>query len=355
MSVIGAGNPSYDGIYTIDQVVKLSGSEYTSHEIKVAEVLNRDNQMLQDAYWMQCNRGTAYIYDKRAKLPKPEWREYNRGVGSDTTDLVRCVDYTGKLASRSQIDEEFIKNLDPAARDRLRWQRINPHITGIGNAIESAFFYGKNTEEIIVDNTVNVMVQGLDRLDSTRYENVYDAGGTGNNLTSIYLVQWGATGVSMLYPENGNGKMISHEDRGIHQVQDQDGKYYFAYVDVFEGNFGVCITNEKSVARICNIDLTAAAGAPGYLDVNLIRKAQTYLASDSSLRTVIYANKETVLDLEIKLADKPNTYFMPNNGGGFGTPVFVFYGTPIKKVDAIKLNETKVTSTAVAPVRKAEK
>lgn len=82
-----------------------------------------------------------------------------------------------------------------------------------------------------------------------------DMGGTGDNLTSIYLVKWGRQFCKYIYPKGAKGMGVNRDDRGIQDIEAPDGKGKMpAYVNYFSAEYGLTMGYENSFIRLCNID-----------------------------------------------------------------------------------------------------
>lgn len=339
------------GRLSLTDVLKSAGcSEF---ELRIATNLDRENAVLQDAYWQACLRGKLHLYEKITKLPRPEMQYFNKGVSGDKGDSVILTETCGQLGNRCEIDERFLRDLNAHQKSRLRENRTKPYIEGMGQALESGIFYGNGTDKIRINDT-DIIMKGLDRLDSTLCSNVYSCGGknTEQSLTSFYIIQWGVGNVSMLYPELQESKPIRHIDKGLEKVVDKDNKPYYAYVDIFESNFGVCIENERSVARVCNIDLNAKKeGDPGYLDIFKLRSA-LYKMKANGNNAIIYCNSDLRILLE-QLAVKNGITLLPISDV-YNSYVTTFATRPIKISDSIIIGEDEVTNKPITELKSVD-
>jgi hypothetical protein len=87
-------------------------------------------------------------------------------------------------------------------------------------------------------------------------ENVIDAGGTGPNLTSIWLVLWGEDSCFGIVPK-GSKVGLSHKDHGEVQLIDENGGKYPGYSDYYSWDGGLVVKDWRSIVRIANIDIDA--------------------------------------------------------------------------------------------------
>jgi hypothetical protein len=104
---------------------------------------------------------------------------------------------------------------------------------------------------------------------TTTGQQIIDAGGTGSDNFSVWLVVWDPNKVRGIYPK-GTKAGLFHEDASDNMaasdgfprgtvLYDASGNPYMGYRDHFEWNCGLSIKDYRYVVRICNIsrsDLT---------------------------------------------------------------------------------------------------
>jgi hypothetical protein len=89
---------------------------------------------------------------------------------------------------------------------------------------------------------------------------VIDAGGTGSDNTSIWIVTWGPNTAHGIFPM-GKISGLQHWDLSAQfpngmRVQDANGNYYQAYVDHFKWECGLTVRDWRYCVRIANIDVS---------------------------------------------------------------------------------------------------
>ena len=102
--------------------------------------------------------------------------------------------------------------------------------------------------------------------------NCLNAGGTGSDLTSIYVVTWGPNTAYMAYPRNSPAG-LQHRDLGEMDVLDESSNPFRAFVDLFQWDAGMVIKHPKAIGRIANIESTGATSI--FDEDDLIRLCST--------------------------------------------------------------------------------
>ena len=323
--------------------------------LATAEVLNKTNVILQDAYVMEGNLPTGHRHGVRTGLPSATWRKFYGGVQPTKSTKVTVDDSTGMLEAYSEMDAA-LANLG-GKREMVRNDEDRAHIEGMSQQMATAMFYD--------DSTVNPeRPTGLQpRFNSTSAANggqIVLAGGS-TTLTSIWVVTWGPGACALIYPK-GSQAGLQVNDKGLVTVEDASGGSNTGRMEAYRTHFkwdvGLVVSDWRWVARVANIDTTALsdAGESGFdgaqLEFRLIDALsllpdyfQPAPASDPNagqmMRPVIYCNR-TIYSALHKLARAATTYTLTHDQFG-GRPVLTFQGVPIRRCDALTNAETVIT------------
>lgn len=313
---------------------------------KVAEVLSQTNEILEDAVFKQGNTTTGERVSIRTGLPQVYYRMINQGVPLSKSTVTQVDEAAGLLEARSHIDVQLVKMAaDPGAfrmsEDRAFLEAMNQTMAGV-------MFYGNPS----VDPRQFLGLQ-------TRYSslaagngaNIIDAGGTGTNNTSIYLVVWGEDTVYCIYPK-GSVAGLEHRDLGEESVTDAVGNYYQAVRSLYTWANGLVVKDWRYVVRIANInvaDLTGQSGtqaaAAATAIINLMIRALDRIPSLAMGRPVFYANRTVYSMLRIAAMNKSaNALAIEPAVSQFGTAykMTTFLGIPLRKVDQLLNTEARV-------------
>lgn len=317
--------------YTLMEL--LNRTSRSGDAASVAEVLIRDNPMLQDAAWEEANDIFGYTFTQRLTLPKGSFRDINQGVPVESAKTQKVTERLSMLESYSEVDQALVDNHPD--RHGFRMLEAAAHIEGMSQTLANAIFYGYHDED------PRIFTGLAPRLSSLSQGNVYNCGGTAN-LTSAYIVQWGNDKVSFFHPKGHATKGIEHVDLGVVTAEDASGNKFQAYRDHFKVHCGLAVKDNRSIIRVANINSKANKGGAGFLNEDLLIAAINDLPMNGA-GAVIYVPKSVRTQMEILLKDKGNINFSVDGGEGLaGERIVRFRGIPVKKVDAISDNEKAV-------------
>ena len=300
-----------------------------------AELLAQENEILDDVPWKAGNLLTGDIHFKRTALPSAQVRRINQGFDSSKGAKESVTETCVQIVSRMTVDMEEL-NLAPSPEQYLL-SESKGHIEVMNEDVVTNLFYGADPEGI----------KGIaPRLNKLSHNQVVDAGGTGNNLASIYIVKWDTDEVSGIYPKNTQAGLDVFTKENEY-VADKDGKMFRAHITEWSWYVGLKVRDERYLARLCNIDRTALLGdgeAAKEARQALFRKmiiAKNKIRHVNQGRVVMYADPEIFNILEIAAFEKSNnniTYGDIEND----RRVLRFSGISIKKNEAQSVSEKKV-------------
>lgn len=295
----------------------------------IAEVLEQENEILQDAVWREANDVWANVTTRRASLPAGSWRKLNAGVAAEKSDTVQVVDSIGILETWAKNDIEVINSF--RNKQQARNDEAMAFVEGLGQTMAATLIYGST---VTTPEKFTGIAPRLDDIAAT--SNCINEGGGGSDLTSIFVVTWGPNEVHCLYPRNSKGG-LEHTDMGIQIVTDIGSNEFRAYVDNFVWKCGLAVKQNKCIGRIANIE---SAGASNIFDednlITLLNRMKT------GPGTRIYCNKTVKTQMEIRIKDKTNVNYTFADGLAPG-PVLMFKGFPVRQVDQILDTEAALT------------
>jgi hypothetical protein len=303
----------------------------------IAEVLAETNEILYDAPWLEANDVSSHKIVRRTTLPSGSWRRFNAGVATEMSKTMEVIEGIGMLESYSEMDAALWKLA--ANPSEFRMQENRAFLEGMGQTMADTMISGNTVTNI---DRFDGFATRLPSLAATT--NVIGSGGTGSDLSSIYIVQWGIGKVYMTYPRGSgpgakNGQFfIQHRDLG----EDTKGTstLYQVVRDHFKVSAGLVVHDDRCIARLANMESASATNS--FDEDNLIKLLNRMPMSGSGAS--LYVNDETQSRMEIRLKDKTNVNFTPAGGEGLAGNVIVkFRGNPIRKVDAITNTEAALT------------
>lgn len=317
---------------------KFSREDKDKKIMKIVETMARQNDILQDAEYMECNDGSKHKTTMRSGIPEPTFRMYNQGVQPSKSTTIPVLDTTGMMTDYGLVDKE-LADLSGNA-DAFRASENLGKLQGFNNKAARYMFYGNTQTE---PQAFLGLSPRYNSLSAESGRNIVDAGGTGSTNTSIWIVTWGELTTHLLYPK-GSVAGFQHQFKGEETVKDDVGGEFQAYRDYFKWDIGMSVRDWRANVRIANIDVTqltkdASAGA------DLIDKLITgYYLVDNPMqgegRTVIYANRTIQTFLHKQAMNAKNVNLTLGEYAGRKIPELL--GIPIKRCDELLNTESRV-------------
>ena len=179
-----------------------------------------------------------------------------------------------------------------------------------------------------------------------------NAGGSGSDNSSVYLVVWGDNTVYCPFPK-GSKAGLTHEDLGEQTVYNSDGTRLQAFATRYQWKNGLVVKDWRYVVRICNIDVsdligqssTQASTASTAL-IKLMARALYRIPNMAMGRAAFYMNRTVHSGMAISALDKSQSVLAIQEGlSQFGSAqsYLSFLGVPLRRVDAL-LNTESVVS-----------
>lgn len=301
------------------------------------ELFTTSNAILEDAIAVECNEGTNHKTTVRNGLPAPQFRQFYQGVECSKGDYTTVTDTTAMLDDYAEIDKKLADINGNTAQFRLN--EAEAHIQGMNKTVKTNIFYGSKNKNASAFDGLAVRYNKLSNKEGEVGYQVINAGGTGNDNTSIYFVTWGDRHTHLLYPK-GSKAGLQRTDKGQVTVQDANGRNYEAYRDHFSWDLGLSVRNYRSSARVANISI--AGLKDGSIDI-LDKMIEAYYRIEEHAtngKTVIYANNTIRTFLHKQAMNKKNVNLTIDEAAG--KPVVKFLGIPIKPCSEILNTEAKV-------------
>ena len=291
----------------------------------IVEVLNREMGMiLQEAPWMPSNDTWVNKTLRRGTLPTSARRKLNQGVAKSNSRTTEIMDVIEMRETYAEYDKDWIDSFPEPARARL--QEATAFLEGLGQDLVSDIIYCDSNAD---PDGMHGLAARLGTLDA---QFVIGNSGTGSDVTSIYVVTWGATDAHLIYPKNMANLGISHKDLGEVTITDAttaapNTSQYQGYRDHFQVKCGLVVRNPKCIGRVANIE---SSGSSNTFDEDKLITLLNNMRTGPSTR--IYCNQTVKTQAEIKLKDKTNVYWTSQNGID-GVPFLSFRGIPVRMID----------------------
>lgn len=304
----------------------------------IAEMLSQDNEMLMDMPWIEGNLPTGSRVTVRTGLPDVAWRKLNQGVPQSKGTTAQIDETCGMLEAFGQVDIDLaMLNGNTAA---FRAGENRGFLEAMNQEMVSTVFYGDTA--VNPERFLGLAPRFGDITGPDNADNIIDAGGTGTDNTSVYLIGWAPHTIHGIYPKGSKAGLI-HEDLGIETVLDSSSRKYRAYQDRYQWKCGIAVRDWRYVVRIANIDTsdllkTAATGA----DLpDLLTRALERIHSMNGVRPVFYGNRTVRSFLRRQQVNKVSSSTLAFDTIA-GKPVLSFAEVPFRRVDALTNAEARV-------------
>lgn len=332
----------------VDQFKQVDGK---GRFINVIEAMNNTSQYCMDDWvWQQCNSGTKHRRSIRTGLPSVSWTALYEGIPQSKSFKQMVDDTTGMVEGLSSVDQRLIKLYDQNAA-AIRDSEARAYFESMSQELMTALFYHNTASNPRLPKGLGARYGKLGT--SGAANQVIDAGGTGSDNTSIWFVEWGFDGLSVIYPEGTVGG-IQRENKGQQRVLDASGNPYYVEEEHIGANVGFSIGDWQRISVVRNVDISNVQA--GTVDLyKFMRKAYYKLKSRRAMkimdqaapgRIAIYCNRDILeaLDALGTNAGASDNFTRLRPGEIEGKEVMTYRGFPIRETDALLNTEAPVTA-----------
>jgi len=306
----------------------------------IVELLGQTNEVLDDMLFVEGNLPTGHRTSVRTGLPTVAWKLINQGVTPSKSTTAQIDEAVGIMEAWSEVDKDLAELNGNTASFRLSEARA--FIESMNQEGSSTLFYGNSST---APEEFTGLAPRYSDLSADNAENIIDAGGTGSDNASVWLVCWGDMTVHGIFPK-GSKAGLQHFDHGEVTIQDSTAigtSRLRAYQDQWQWKLGLALRDWRFAVRIANIDisdLVANAGAQADLINNMI-KAIHRIPSLNMGRCAFYMNRTVMQMLDIQRRDDVAAAGMQYKEVD-GKMVGTFRNIPIRKVDSLLETEARV-------------
>jgi len=333
MATLSALNPT---LMDVMSVTDPNGSIAT-----VAEILNETNEILLDMTMIEGNLPTGHKTTVRRGIPMPTWRQLYGGVQPNKSGYASVTDSTGMLEAYAEIDKALADLNGNTSSFRLQEDRA--HIEGMSQTAAATVFQGN---EAVNPERFTGMNARYNDLGAENGENILDAGGTGTDNASIWLLGWGPNTLHGIYPK-GSKAGLQMEDKGQVTIENADGNNgrMEAYRSHYRWDLGLTLRDWRYCVRIANIDrslLNADASGTSANLPDLMFEATELVPNLSSARMAFYMDRKIRTKVRQQLANAVTSSTLTVDQVG-GVRVMSIDDIPMRRVDALSIDEARVT------------
>lgn len=321
---------------TVDLMKQTVGD---SIETDIAEILSESGDLLADLHNKECNMGTFNKSVIRHGLPEATFRKLYGYVPTSKSTTEQVVDATGELEAYSTPDIDLIDHSKNPAQARLN--EAKAFIEGMAQKAQQTIIYGSRTDNDAEFDGLAVRYAKKSTSKNNIGFNIVDAGGTGTDNTSIWIVTTGENDVSLLHPEGSKGG-IQHFNDGVQTETNDKGAKRKVYQDHFKLSIGLSVKDWRSTCRIANISVSDLLD--GKVDLlKYLRKGYFKVKKHikkSGQKTFIYCNSTVAEALDAAACDKANVNL--NIKEYCGVDIAHYKNIPVREIDQILETEEKV-------------
>jgi hypothetical protein len=322
----------------------------------IGEWLSQTNEILEDMMWTEGNLPTGERTTVRVGLPTVTARGINQGVTPSKSRVAQIDEGAAMFEGQSDIDRQAA--MMSGNPDLYRLTEATAFYEALNQAMARTLFYG-NAAFSAAEFTGFAARSPYNNVASTQ---VIDAGGTGTDNASIYLVVWDNQGAKGIYPKGSKagithinvtaGTGVADDGYEIGQyVTDPEGRRFLAVSDNFIWKCGLSIKDPRRVVRIANIDkslLTPDYSTGAQLEMLMVRALErieglgsvSYEAG-SGARAAFYMPRQIRGMFREQMVNNANRSNFSYETIG-GKRVLTFGEVPVRRVDALKADEARV-------------
>lgn len=310
---------------------------------RIINIMAQKNAILRHMPFMQGNLPTGHLASVLVGLPTPTWRKLNGGTIPGTDSHAQLQEQCGLLDDWSQADVKLAKLSGDV--NKFRMNRGISHLEGIAQEAARALFYGSraNPEQIVGLSVRYGLISGGGDVGA---QNIIDAGGTGSDNASIWVVNWGEDRITGIYPQ-GSQAGIQHQafdETVIQNAGGVTGALMTAYLDHWMWDMGLAVLDWRNAVRICNIDISNLVTKTGAADLpELLDNAMERLPDADTGNVKIYMNRTVKRMLRIQARDDVQVGGQLDYDVLEGKKIATWDGCEIGICDQLTNAETRVT------------
>jgi len=312
---------------------------------RIVEMLMQNNNMQKDAISVEGNLPTGHRATIRTGQPDVYYKKMGVGTPSSKSTTTQVDENAAILVGRSQVDEDTAELNGNVAKTRI--DEAKSFVEAMGQKDQQTMIYGSaSTPEEYVGLANRYSLKSAPNGD-----NIIDAGGSGTDNMSGYLIGWSENTIYTVFPK-GSTAGLTHTDLGLDDVVDAAGNQLRVYKDMFKLKTGLVVADWRFGVRIANIDTsdliaqsgTQAAAASTSL-IKCMSRSIDHIPNPDGVTLVFYFNRTALSYLRVAALDKSNSAVTIEPAlNQFGKSIFqmMFLGIPVRIVDRLINTEARV-------------
>ena len=308
----------------------------------IVQMLSQKNEILDDMVWMESNEATAHTSTIQTGLPQGTWRKAYQGVQPTKGETAQIKETMGNLEGYAEVDK-MIADLNGNTNE-FRLSESKGFLEGLSQQMAQTLIYGNDAVDNSQFTGLAARFNTVNPATAKTAQNVIDAGGTGSDNTSVWLVGWSQKTICGLFPK-GQKAGLNMEDKGqqtIVKPQAEGGGMYEAYRSHYQWQAGLLVRDWRYAVRICNIDVSdlRTSDVSRKALIALMTLATETIESLTGVKPVWYMNRTVRAMLRQGIVDKIAYNLTTETVAG--KVVTMFDGIPVRRVDQILNTEARV-------------
>lgn len=310
--------------------------------IDFAEVLTEENPLLMDIPFLTANGVTTHSDARETSLPTPQVVGVGEGHDASVVEWDNFTETISRFVDRVDIPKSVF-DLQP---DKAAYRRKieNRHAEGFGQGVCNHMIYGSSAADPKKFDGLGVRYSVPDNTNPANPSSasadfgVFDAGGTGSDTCSIWLLQPSPDKLFAITPPNDPNYGLQMDDMGDKiYINDANSKQMRVLRTELEWKLGWCVRDLRACARIRNIE-SAITNVSQDL-VRLIYQARNEIFRGSE-PVFMYIPRRLMTHFQIMAEAKQNVLYDRNNI--YDVPMYRWGDMGIRVMDALTITEDAV-------------
>lgn len=300
---------------------------------KVVELQSKTDALWSVLPFKACNDGTKETVIIRKALPEIAWRMINKGVKPTKSATAQASYSCGGVEAYADVDERAMKLNKNSNTWRL--SENYAHQEAMSQKMATTFFYGDEKVNPAGFTGLSAFYYSKQQ-DKVYSDQIIDCGGTGNNLTSLWIMTFADDTLYGIHPETIPAG-YQYKDLGEVELKDEEGGILYGYRSKYNWDMGLALRDPRYVVRMANIDVAQIDNS------SFIRKmieGYNQIHNVDHGRTVIMCNRQVQTYLSILASEKANVNLRIDEFGG--KKIEHFWTSPILRCDSILNTESQL-------------
>jgi len=302
-------------------------------EAEVMGEVSQQNDFLDECPFLPANQG---IYNKQLQAKYLGKGAFSKAYGATTPISSGTDEITEPVKlyeGDSNIDDRVLKGVD------ARKVRDSEDILNFNGLVQDWLYQLVYVDQGDYPDAFKGLYARRKTLSTAKPYTVWGGSGTGSDVTSVLLFEFGPSGFYMTFPPDSGAAGFHNEDRGMHSLPVPSGSgNYWAWVRHFEIWAGIVLRNSRAFLRYANIE---TAGASNTFSASTFIKMKRELPSVGR-NAVAFANRTVMGQLDDLAYNKANISYHLREIQGYG-PITHCAGVPFRMYEPILDTETAIS------------